>query len=106
MENNLYYSPEKSGFSTFADLDTADSYEFDIFLILKRDSDNRLFYVTDSGCSCPTPFEWVEIKDLNEITPDTLHNFELALKYHQNISIDDVLSITKRVKDHIKSFYN
>lgn len=102
VEINVYYDPEKSGLEVFEYIDTAGSYEFDMFVVWKKLDDGRLFYATDSGCSCPTPFE--NCHDIDEITNDTLYNFEQALENHYNISKSDVISILTRVKDHLKRF--
>lgn len=32
-------------------------YSFDTFWIFKHDESGRIFYGSDSGCSCPSPFE-------------------------------------------------
>lgn len=101
--NNIYYSPEKFGLETFATVDTGGSWEFDTFVIFKRISDGALFWTSDSGCSCPTPFEWCGIDDLNAITKDTLHSFDEALKNHSRIQITDYLSILKSVKDELNT---
>lgn len=100
FEDNPYYNPEKCGLSIFDSIDTADSYQFDIFCIWKKDDDNTLWWETDSGCSCPTPFEWV--KDLNPITADTFYNFEEALKNHRDISKEDFNRIKDTVRDHLR----
>ena len=102
VEVNVYYDPEKSGLEIFKFIDTAGSYEFDMFVIWKKKDDGRLFYATDSGCSCPTPFE--NCYEIDEITNETLYNFEQALQNHYNISTSDVMNITKSVKDHLRNF--
>ena len=48
------------------------SYEFDLTVVLKRESDGQLFYAEDSGCSCPTPFENHTLHDLTACTPAEL----------------------------------
>lgn len=97
---NVYYSPEAAGLSIFDQIDTAGSYEFDIFLILE-DENKMLYYCSDSGCSCPTPFE--AVTEIHEITFDTLFNFEQALENHSGISQSDFLNMRKRVKDHLNN---
>jgi len=98
---NVYYNPELSGLKIFEDLDTAGSYEFDIFLILE-DALGMLYYCSDSGCSCPTPFE--DVTEVMEITKDTLYNFDKALENHSGIGTSDYLRISKKVKDHLARF--
>jgi hypothetical protein len=40
-----------------AEHDTAGSYEFDIALAVEEVSTGKVWFASDSGCSCPTPFE-------------------------------------------------
>lgn len=39
-------------------------YEFNTLRVYRRLSDRKLFYATDSGCSCPIPFEDTTVADL------------------------------------------
>lgn len=75
--NNVYYDPIKFGLDIVGEIDVGGSYEFDKFVVWSRrawdGAGSRFVYGTDSGCSCPTPFEDVGVNDLIEIdTPDTL----------------------------------
>lgn len=55
---DLYNQPEAFGLEGFGDVDRGGSYEFDIFAVWRSIEDPSLFYWgTDSGCSCPSPFE-------------------------------------------------
>lgn len=97
--DNIYYNPEKWGMSIFDSIDTAGSYEFDMFVIWQKQDDNTLWYATDSGCSCPTPFENINsMRDLNQITADTLYNFEQELRNHRNLSEGDFRNMYNGVK--------
>lgn len=66
---NVYNSPEKHDLEIFGSFDNRDDlfYEFDMTVVF-RDLRTGLFYVaSDSGCSCPMPFEDYENKyDLDE----------------------------------------
>lgn len=54
---SVYYSPEKFDLSPVAKLERYDaSYEFDMIAVWKH-KDGRVLWATDSGCSCPSPFE-------------------------------------------------
>lgn len=47
------------------DLNTSGlSWEFDDLRVYRRHEDGKYFYATDSGCSCPCPFESTDISDL------------------------------------------
>jgi len=60
---DVYHSPEKFGLELIATVDHGASYEFDIFAVwTDNNKDNnpdgqKVYYATDSGCSCPSPFE-------------------------------------------------
>lgn len=55
-DDNPIYNADKFGFEIVANWDAYDpDYDFDIILILKKDG--KLWLASDSGCSCPTPFE-------------------------------------------------
>lgn len=62
---NIYSSPEKFGLTTIGEVDwSSGSYEFDLTVVWKRESDGKFVYAEDSGCSCPSPFEDTGIEDL------------------------------------------
>ncbi len=73
---NVYYSPEKFGLKIFGELDFGGSYEFDKFVVWTmegQDPEGRpikaVLWGSDSGCSCPVPFDYVGLSDLNSGTP-------------------------------------
>lgn len=100
FNDNPYYSPEKCGLEIFDEIDTAGSYEFDLFVIWKKLDDNTLWWDTDSGCSCPSPFD-DHGHDLNLITEDTFYNFEEALKNHSGISTEDYTKMRNEVRQFL-----
>ena len=103
FNENPYYSPEKCGLEIFKSIDTAGSYEFDMFVVWKKLDDNTLWWDTDSGCSCPSPFDNGDHgHDLKPITEETWHGFKEALKNHYNITKSDINDITRKVKDYLK----
>lgn len=55
-EGNVYYEPEKHGLILLGSVDLSEpDYSFDMLAVWK---DTEGFYLgTDSGCSCPSPFE-------------------------------------------------
>ena len=54
--------------------DLAGSYEFDEIRVWQKEN-GELLYAIDSGCSCPSPFEWV--KSENDLRPLNLRNFAM-----------------------------
>jgi hypothetical protein len=76
---NLYYSPEKFGLTQVGILAVPLSYEFSV-LVVWQDEAGTIFWARDSGCSCPQPFEYVGVDDLNTLSEDTWDDFEDAVK--------------------------
>lgn len=61
---DVYYQPEKFGLSIVAEDDQGGSYEFDKFVVW-ADVNRNYYWATDSGCSCPSPFEdYTSVSDL------------------------------------------
>lgn len=66
---NPYYNPAECGLEILETVDEPGmSYEFNMFVVWKRLSDGALFYASDSGCSCPSPFEDESAETLTPIT--------------------------------------
>lgn len=56
-DENVYYSPEKHGLKLVGDIEWDNySYEFNMTIVLVNDV-GEYFMASDSGCSCPAPFE-------------------------------------------------
>jgi len=103
FDDNPYYSPEKCGLQIFEYIDTAGSYEFDIFCIWEKLDTGDLYYDSDSGCSCPSPFDNGDHgHDLKLITGDTYYNFKKELENHYNISVEDIMKIDNKVRNHLE----
>lgn len=70
MMDHLYDEPERYGFETIGEIDWGvNSYNFDLTVAWIETETGRIFVASDSGCSCPRPFEDIEgIEDLTEIT--------------------------------------
>lgn len=56
FDTNPYYNPEATGLTKVAEVDLAEPcYSFDLLAVFA--DGEGLYLATDSGCSCPTPFE-------------------------------------------------
>lgn len=67
-DSNVYSNPENVGLEIVGTLDASEAYEFDILLVVRDVATGRVYLDTDSGCSCPTPFEGVDgLSDMQEI---------------------------------------
>lgn len=71
--NNPYDNPSSWNLDMIAEFDKSDgSYQFDLIVIWKTD-EGYLLIGTDSGCSCPSPFERVEhVSELTHVNPDNI----------------------------------
>ena len=103
FQHNPYYSPELCGLRIFQEIDTGASYEFHMFVIWEKLDDKTLHYDTDSGCSCPSPFDPEDNgHDLKPITESNFNSFEMELKNHDGIEMTDVINTISKVKDHMR----
>ena len=80
---NIYCNPEYFDLQVIGDVDIADIYEFNILLVLQNIITKKLYYLQDSGCSCPTPFEDATIDCLQLITKDNMKYFESLCFNHK-----------------------
>lgn len=82
------------------------SYEFDYMTVFRDKATGKLYYGTDSGCSCPSPYESVSsLADLEAITdaPDSLDSFVRAAKAFRRdskyLKAEEVAQFIQKVKD-------
>lgn len=66
----IYSEPERYGFEEIGEVEwKPGDYGFDTTVVWIETATGKIFAGTDSGCSCPRPFEDIEsIEDLTEIT--------------------------------------
>lgn len=81
--SNVYYAPETYNLIPFAELElTEPDYSFDILMVWRHAEDDGLYWMNDSGCSCPSPFEdYNSVDDLYLLATanDYKHFEEVAL---------------------------
>jgi hypothetical protein len=66
-ESNPYYSPERVGLKIVGMVEFEPDYSFDMFVVWE-DKEGLVYMASDSGCSCPSPFEDIRsIEDLERI---------------------------------------
>ena len=91
FENNVYYSPDKSGLSNIVTLDEPGrSYDYRTLIVVQDNKTGRVFYAEDSGCSCPTPFEdyiFISADDTN-MDEVTQFNFGVFEESVNNFPVD------------------
>lgn len=67
-----YYQPEKLGLEIVAEADRRGlSYEFNMVVVWRRLADGKLFWESDAGCSCNTPFDRFHSVDELQPLPET-----------------------------------
>lgn len=55
-ETNVYYNPEKYGLEVVTEVEWSEPcYSFDTTIVWKKGK--KFYWASDSGCSCPAPFE-------------------------------------------------
>lgn len=98
-----YYSPHKCGLEIFDELDDAGSYEFNKIVVWKKLDDGTLWWDTDSGCSCPSPFDPADNgHDLKQITAASFSAFDAELRGFQ-VDISEYMEMREKVRKHLKS---
>lgn len=75
-DKNVYYHPEKCGLEIIDSLDEDGlSYEYNTFIAVRHIESGRVFTASDSGCSCPTPFERVHFNSPEDTEMDEVHAY-------------------------------
>ncbi len=70
---------EITGYTFVGGICTAD-YSWTAVGVWRQDATGRLFYATDSGCSCSEPLDSIGRGDLTPLTHDTYGEFEQAVR--------------------------
>lgn len=99
--SNIYYNPEEFGLQTFGSLDEDCSYEFNMLVVWLQPVTGKLFWATDSGCSCPSPFETENLQSLNPLVRETLTEFENRVKEFPD-TLASKEELTKKVRTHLE----
>jgi len=113
--SNIYYNPEDFGLTIFGMVEQDLSYSFDMFVIWRNNDTDTLYYKTDSGCSCPSPFEDDTRETLIPIDPYHLQSFVAELRSWANhgvfeenntdesppkVSFDKIIELEDKVSKH------
>ena len=94
---NIYYDPEKFGLTIIAEIDDGTSYDFDQTVVF-QDKAGVLYSASDSGCSCPTPFDNIGLEDLEKIDFESFEKSVLDKTYYQLTPLD-IKNFLSAVKD-------
>jgi hypothetical protein len=103
--HNPYYDPEKCGLEMLAVIDEPNmSYEYNTTIIVQDKETEDIYLAQDSGCSCPTPFEWVTGLDkMSKIANIEIFDQILSGDYYGNKRYNpgDVLHARKIVEENL-----
>lgn len=102
--NNPYYNPTEMGLKIVHELDDSSlCYEFDQLVLWEETSSGKLYWASDSGCSCPVPFENLGcVGDMTPVLSETLHVLELAVKNFPCES-SDKQALLRKAKRRLRS---
>ncbi len=76
-----YNQPEAFGLEIISTIDDPRCYEFNLLVVWRHIETGKLYWATDSGCSCPLPFEdYSQLSDLDEIVPGNRRELEQAAR--------------------------
>jgi len=83
MTADVYYQPEAFGLTVLGELnDPQACYSFDDLVVWLHE-DGTVYWASDSGCSCPSPFEWAtKLADLETVTAESWSEFAQAVAEH------------------------
>ena len=86
---DVYDNPSHFGLEVLGTIEWDDyDYEFNMTLVAK-DADGKLYWGSDSGCSCPSPFEdFCSLADLTTGTAEELDAHLDELLAHRLARID------------------
>lgn len=76
---SVYSHPDDFGLRLLGEAEVEPCYDYDKFVAWERVADGRVLIGTDSGCSCPSPFEDQGVAALAEI--GSYEEFDRALIY-------------------------
>ncbi len=103
FEENPYYHPEKCGLTPVCEIEwTEPNYSFDTTVIWKA-VNGKLYTASDSGCSCPTPFEdYKKLSDLTVVNKNVLDNLKLAMRKSDYIRPEAAQDFFYKIRDALK----
>jgi len=92
--NDVYSSPEKYGLEPVGELNEDDlSYEFHMLNVWQHKETGVIYWQSDSGYSCPSPYEnYLSLDALNEIK--NKHDLEEFVKNARNFPADEAGLVT------------
>lgn len=96
--NNIYYSPEKYGLQTIGEIELGGSYDFDTHVFFVN-SQGKVFYAHDSGCSCPTPFDDFGIDNLTPVNEQNVSDLIMTIK---DAPMEEKIMMLEKVRKYLQ----
>jgi hypothetical protein len=104
---NWYLTPNEFGLTLVDSIDISDGcYQFNIVAVW-RDENGKHYWDSDSGCSCPSPFEAVfSIDELKSLTND--HDVDEMMKavegesWHNERSLEEKTTFLNTVRESMR----
>ena len=98
--SDLYYDPEKFGLTTLGEVEWYEPcYDFDTTAVWIS-ADKTLYWASDSGCSCPSPFE--SFTSLSDATTGTFHDLAAELQKKSNdYAAPQIVDLLARVRQAV-----
>lgn len=101
----IYNTPEEFGLEIVDSIDYSDgNYCFDYRVVWRRIEDGKLLSGRDSGCSCPSPFEDVSLKDLQEVESIGWLKEEIAKDGQNHLSAQDAAKFIEKIEAAIEEW--
>ena len=73
---NVYYNPEKFGLRIVGEIEwSIPCYSFDMTVVWQHINSGQFYWASDSGCSCPSPFESHGMDSLETGPPIQLQHY-------------------------------
>lgn len=102
---SISYDPTEFGVKLIDEFDLSDGcYQFDYVTVWQSIEDSRTFYIgTDSGCSCPSPFEGVSsVQDLERLNPNNPRpQIESAFRLEDTCQFHSAAELNKGISDMV-----
>lgn len=72
--DDVYSKPEAHDLEVVIDHDYSDGYEFDLIVVFRDKNTGEYLMGEDSGCSCYSPFEGLDRRDLEPLNLDHIQS--------------------------------
>jgi hypothetical protein len=94
---NIYYDPEKFGLTVIGAIELGGGWEYDTTVLWK---DAQGFaWAHDAGCSCPTPFEDINLTNVSRGSLEEFASYARAKQIHDYTNEREVNDFDRQLQD-------